>query len=433
MADREYMAFVRWLVSQGRLFGKLRIPTEANYRGSSEYKKWLESGNVGYSEIPRGYKAPTSSDTQLYYPEWLVQNRWPWEKLWEPGDPRSMQGGVGAKGWTPFSPDDPMFAGYPAGSQEDIAQRFGIATLPKGGRQVVSTAAPTKQPEYEAKAEDYEVFVPGEIWRNKVTGQYWTWDKLGIITEPMAYEMRNEYRVAKDRPSDNFRELQQQIAYNRNLQQQIATTGALRGAPSNKQNELTWEAARQSILSELTGPRDWITRWQAQQARNPWIPPTKEETEEQELRREARRVGESVARLERLAESYPEQKWIRPAAEAERKAKYALEDELKEVSRPPGIKRGEKPRVAEPTGPPAPAWLGQFSPEAQAGQPISPLMRVETPSGQTFSRTPYSQREGLAGFTEYTGGSYPDLLSQMAMMQTETPRIPYQWSPTRQR
>lgn len=93
----------------------------------------------------------------------------------------------------------------------------------------------------------------------------------------------------------------------------------------------------------------------------------------------------------------------------------------------------EDVRLEEP--PPAPAWLPQFAPSQVAGQTIT-KGRVTTPSGQQWAQTPWSVREGLRGYTEWTGKRpYPEILEHMAMMQPETPAGAgrTRWMPKRQR
>ena len=84
-----------------------------------------------------------------------------------------------------------------------------------------------------------------------------------------------------------------------------------------------------------------------------------------------------------------------------------------------------------PTTPPTPKWLPQFVPGLAAGQPIQQLP-VITPSGQQWARTPWSQRRGLAGFADCTGGRpLLDIQNQMEMMQGATPQRPRGFAATR--
>jgi len=104
--------------------------------------------------------------------------------------------------------------------------------------------------------------------------------------------------------------------------------------------------------------------------------------------------------------------------EEARQTRKALEKEL-EV----------KPARKVPSAPPAPEWLPQFAPGQVAGQTMQRLP-VKTPSGQQWGRTPWSVREGLAGYMDWRGGrDYRDMLEQMAMMQTETPQRTRGWQP----
>lgn len=71
---------------------------------------------------------------------------------------------------------------------------------------------------------------------------------------------------------------------------------------------------------------------------------------------------------------------------------------------------------------PTPYWLPQFAPGEVAGQPMKGRA-VTTPSGQLWSRTPWSQRLGLESYINRWAGSVPgmvaayqDMLDRMTMM-----------------
>ena len=92
------------------------------------------------------------------------------------------------------------------------------------------------------------------------------------------------------------------------------------------------------------------------------------------------------------------------------------------------IERGEE-RGRVPSAPPTPGWMPQFVPGQIAGQTMERLP-VKTPSGQQWGKTPWSVREGLAGYMDWRGGrGYRDMLEQMAMMQPRTPTKPRGWQP----
>ncbi len=107
--------------------------------------------------------------------------------------------------------------------------------------------------------------------------------------------------------------------------------------------------------------------------------------------------------------------------------------------------RGKR-QPKRPTAPNAPEWLLEFAPWLVAGQPITRGTQrwrggkrggakqpsVKTPSGQLWGRTPWSQREGLAGFADWMGGRpIRDIMDEMAMMQPVRPEQRVRWKPAR--
>jgi hypothetical protein len=87
----------------------------------------------------------------------------------------------------------------------------------------------------------------------------------------------------------------------------------------------------------------------------------------------------------------------------------------------------------------SPYWLPQFAKGEVAGLPTQGYP-VTTPSGQLWSRTPWSQKEGLRGYINRYAGSVPgmvaayeDLVNKIYMMLPR--RAPSQaagWSTARQ-
>lgn len=73
--------------------------------------------------------------------------------------------------------------------------------------------------------------------------------------------------------------------------------------------------------------------------------------------------------------------------------------------------------ITQPATPPAPEWLPTFVPQLTAGEPIEPYP-ITTPSGQLWSQTPYSVRQGLAGYADWAGyRPIEDVLEHLYMMQ----------------
>jgi len=91
------------------------------------------------------------------------------------------------------------------------------------------------------------------------------------------------------------------------------------------------------------------------------------------------------------------------------------------------------------TGAPSPYWLPKFAPGEVSGQPTQGFA-VPTPSGQTWSQTPWSHKEGLRGYiNRYAGSvpgmiaSYQDMLDRMYMMlPRRAPTGAARWGTARQ-
>jgi len=79
--------------------------------------------------------------------------------------------------------------------------------------------------------------------------------------------------------------------------------------------------------------------------------------------------------------------------------------------------------AGKPQMPPTPAWLPQFVPGLQAGRPLT-KKRTDVASGQLWGRTPWSQREMLGGYLEFTSGKggAPTLRDYQEMVQSMLPR-----------
>jgi len=96
--------------------------------------------------------------------------------------------------------------------------------------------------------------------------------------------------------------------------------------------------------------------------------------------------------------------------------------------------------VAPPPPPPnLPPELAELMPWIGANQPLpypeeAPNQPVKTPSGQWWTRTPWTTREMALGLAEYTGRPAAELLQHMALMQPNEPsgagRL--RWRPARQ-
>jgi len=224
------------------------------------------------------------------------------------------------------------------------------------------------------------------------------------------------------------------------LEAQKAQWGAETAATA-RERELADRLRLQQELAELGGPADWIKRWQMIHGVVPRAEATRMSerawtllTEAQDLTGAERLAKEQQAaglewgaqKLLTQTRGLPEAPgfYYSPMKEwtpAEMKQAQAYEQMLQDGG---GV-----------TTPPAPEWLPQFVESQVAGQPIT-KDRTTTPSGQQWTATPLSHREGLRGYTEFAGyRPYSDILSEMAQMQTRTPvgAGRTQWKPATQR
>ena len=195
-----------------------------------------------------------------------------------------------------------------------------------------------------------------------------------------------------------------------------------------------WEQQQEAELAGMTAPSDWITRWMMtaglQQQRD-----TRRLEGQVESRGEASDIAWSnYARTRQQVEGDEDWQQTPRVAQrtiAEKESKYwSLRAKELEAQEELELVTGT------PIGTPeAPEWLSKFVPGQTAGQPIS-KGRTTTPSGQQWTQTPWSQREGLRGYTEWAGyRPFQDILEQMAMMAPRTPTGAgrTQWKPATQR
>ena len=251
-----------------------------------------------------------------------------------------------------------------------------------------------------------------------------------------------------------------------------AMARSLQGPPGTSRQAEQFEREREKILGSLTGPANWIKKREAEIKPNPFkqkLRTTDEEVafwrgEEKERSLAAKEVSrratdpndpltwqkiwnpgtleEQMAgqiiqaqktALTRLTESEGEQ-----AIERERSGGWDIGTYPSDVTGeevPYRIFRQDEDTAPIPVDIPTPSWLTKFAPRQAAGAELQ-KQRIPTPSGQQWARTPWSEREGLRGFTEWAGfRDLRDIEGQMAMMQ---PRTPWgagnqRWAPARQR
>ena len=229
------------------------------------------------------------------------------------------------------------------------------------------------------------------------------------------------------------------------LDWQMSQGGVSQGTGTTQETYDTWKT---KLLSELTGPRDWITRWQVMNM--PRGGERKNVRTEQQTLPEMRKAYES--RQDWLGWEGKPEDWSHEdkvaKQEAGIKAKLSVRERVKGEPLTMDEKtqavsdwyEGQLPAIREkknrrPSAPTAPDWLPEFVPGLTAGQEISQLP-IKTPSGQQWGMTPWSVREGLAGYADYAGQRpYRDILEHAAMMAPAQPKGAgtERWRPTRQR
>lgn len=199
------------------------------------------------------------------------------------------------------------------------------------------------------------------------------------------------------------------------------------GDISEAEKRRIFERARQQLLGELTGPRDWIQRWQAEHRINPYERNRPGVFGALEERRErgpsmfgpTEQFGPGTLGAFRRGAAFQES-----VAGLEARAGEVREKEARRG------KEGELKRA--PKTPPAPPWLARMYPSITAGAPIQ-KMAVGAPSPQAWGGLTSAQKAGWAGFAEWGGGVPEDLLTQMYRMAPQVPRRTRGWAPARQR
>jgi len=181
---------------------------------------------------------------------------------------------------------------------------------------------------------------------------------------------------------------------------------ALERTASQRERELADRLRLQQELAGLGGPADWIKRWQMIHGVIP--------------RAEAAQARERSWLLLQEAQNL---------TGAERTMKEMQADMLWTNA----MKLSQQAEMAGT--PPSPEWLPRFAETQVAGEPIT-KGRTTTPSGQQWTQTPWSVREGLRGYTEFAGfRPYQDILEHMAQMAPRTPvgAGRTRWKPVTQR
>ena len=216
----------------------------------------------------------------------------------------------------------------------------------------------------------------------------------------------------------------------------------------------------QQAISDASGPSDWITRWELIHGVLPRTQLQQIQQSQIALLEEAQsKIGAERLALEQRANQLQGQWQIQEAAlrgVAAPPSFYntAMERQVRtpETGRM-GLNETESAwtpeMIAEAqawefamnqaagnrAAPPAPSWLAQFAPGQTTGKPIT-REKLTTPSGQQWTATPWSVREGLKGYADWAGFEpLTETLERVALMQPLTPSGAGRtgWRPARQR
>lgn len=211
---------------------------------------------------------------------------------------------------------------------------------------------------------------------------------------------------------------------------------------------------KQYAASQLASPRSWIERWYYQNPRgsqrNVGRASSKEEAAKKGLSAfyptDLQDYGARyISRQGTIAQTTTQE--ASDKALAGMQAKMAVRgrmlgreltpEEERGVARewfegqmpPRKVRGGEK----KPSTPPVPGWLPQFAPGLEGKERLE-RTDVQTPSLQQWTQTPWSQRQGLAGFVDWVGKEgYQDMLNRMAVMAPRGPARARGFGAARQR
>lgn len=295
---------------------------------------------------------------------------------------------------------------------------------PEEFRRIVTDPTGVALPEVTATGYDWRWgFTPegGYVWElydrateEKAEAQAGLTQQMLLTPEPMSEYQRGQLELAQKQAERDWTYRQYQMR------------------PTEEAPELppeqVFEAYRQQALGGLAGPRNWIRRWQIEHMISPY-------TEWKESARRARKE-QWIAKtpVETLMETAPGQRPIVRGTPQEPLGYVptAAEEASYRQARLGAVKGRGVPEEPE-KAPPTPGWLTQFAPGLTAGETLT-KQPVGTISGQAWARTPYSQREKLAGYMGWAGQSYQDMLEAMARARPAAPvgATRPTWIPARQ-
>ena len=452
----EYDWFVAWWRDQWRPRWE-KVPSEEIFRSTSDYARWINAGNPGFTGTPQGFESTIRGEQAP------VRGR--------AGAGRGGRGGFGTFGQQDF----PTLVGFPE-LPGDIERAFtpGAGRLQQGtpllpapaGPIAPVTGAPADTPPEEPTSPDEKWAGPPPPTGQQVApGVFWDADKekwldaQGFeLTESAAKVLIKRFTTptAEDRllkEQENIRRLQEKG--NIFQEQQTALLGAY-GSQQTSDVQLqqarfdAYEEARKQILQDATGPADWIVRFAAQNTPNPHRPEKLSDFESltQSVQQATNKRRQAIKNSQRLfteemnaLESGNEglAKELQTKWEASNKAIQHFDKVLftvnKELAKgPQEIAEffGAEERQVQ-TLPNLPNFLAQFT-GGGAGQRIDEIGPIRTLSGKQLANLNPTTSGALTGLAEFQGGlSFPDrLAASVAQLPRDVSRGP-QTTPFMQR
>lgn len=252
----------------------------------------------------------------------------------------------------------------------------------------------------------------------------------GMRPEEITPWQKAQYQLSKDQEQRLWEAQQEErVANERNwrlqLQREDIASQQKAWGPIWERQALAaqFEAERAAKLEGITArgePVDWITEWTTAHEPNPYKPHAGETqyTASWETGRPTpvSTIGNYMPVGSYNIADWEQYVWAEEASGGQDVSRPEMQARIKETARI--LMNQYQPSLV----PPAPSWLPQYVPGQVTGQPIT-KEAVRTPGGQAWAATPYSQQQGLKGYTQWAGGrSYEDIKAHMAMMQ---PSIPY--------
>lgn len=300
-------------------------------------------------------------------------------------------------------------------SEEEMITKNMAALYPEYWREWKSLKMPTRwTPPDQApapEAEQQEVPPPEE---QPGYGGY-TYEQWGMGIPEFEWQKQQK---AMELAASREESLRQQ-EYLRTQQEQLARTGYYTGGGPNilrAQQAQEFESWRNSLLGNLSGAANEVSRWFVQHKVNPyWQPSIQTGAASQALR--GAEAGGDVGAIEAAGARVSEEEGqVNAELEARQEAQRQWE-----------------------AGPPTPEWMKQlgFLPEIQARLPrATGLGRVETPSGQQLTQLSPTQSDYIAGAIDWfgKGKAWRDILSEAELMQPRTPlgaTSARRWTPAR--